>query len=159
MTLETRQNNREAFGLTRNVMTATNVEKLVEHSWHHLSVEKVARLLDTDLEIGLSSEVSAQRREILGPNQLTAQKQQSAWLRFFQQLNQLLIYILLASGIVTAFLKEWIDSGLTLPGLKAWGFFVRRANLLRQDFSRQSRGRISQSVRVFDPSSGMPYRT
>ena len=36
MTLETRRNNREAFGLTRNVMTATNVEKLVEKSWHHL---------------------------------------------------------------------------------------------------------------------------
>jgi Ca2+-transporting ATPase len=112
MTLETRRNNREAFGLTTNVMTATNVEKLVEHSWHHLSVEKVARLLETDLEIGLSSDVSAQRREILGPNQLTAQKQQSPWLRFFQQLNQPLIYILLASGIVTAFLKEWIDSGV-----------------------------------------------
>ena len=112
MTLETRRNNREALGLTRNVMTATNVEKLVAHSWHHLSVEKVARLLETDLEIGLSSDVSAQRREILGPNQLTAQKQQSPWLRFFQQLNQPLIYILLASGIVTAFLKEWIDSGV-----------------------------------------------
>jgi Ca2+-transporting ATPase len=96
MTLETRRNNREALGLTRNVMTATNVEKLVEHSWHHLSVEKVARLLETDLEIGLSSDVSAQRREILGPNQLTPQKQQSAWLRFLQQLNQPLIYILLA---------------------------------------------------------------
>ena len=94
-------------------MTATNVEeKLVKHSWHHLSVEKVARLLETDLETGLSSHVSAQRREILGPNQLTPQKQQSAWLRFFQQLNQPLIYILLASGIVTAFLKEWIDSGV-----------------------------------------------
>jgi len=112
MTLETRRNNREALGLTRNVRTATNVEKLVEHSWHHLSVEKVARLLETDLEIGLSSDVSAQRREILGPNQLTAQKQKSVWLRFFQQLNQPLIYILLASGIVTAFLKEWIDSGV-----------------------------------------------
>jgi len=114
MTLETTQNNREALGLTRNVMTATNVEKLVEHSWHHLSVEKVARLLETDLETGLSSHVSAQRREILGPNQLTPQKQQSAWLRFFQQLNQPLIYILLAAGIVTAFLKEWIDSGVIL---------------------------------------------
>ena len=93
-------------------MTTTNVEKLVEQSWHHLSVEKVARLLETDLEIGLSSDESAQRREILGPNQLTPPKQQSAWLRFFQQLNQPLIYILLASGIVTAFLKEWIDSGV-----------------------------------------------
>ena len=105
MTLETRRNNREALGLTRNVMTATNVEKLVEHSWHHLSVEKVARLLETDLEIGLSSHVSAERREILGPNQLTPQKQKSVWLRFLQQLNQPLIYIVLAAGIVTAFLK------------------------------------------------------
>ncbi|MEG4572373.1 cation-transporting P-type ATPase [Microcoleus sp. N3A4] len=95
-------------------MTATNVEKLLEHSWHHLSVEKVARLLESDLEIGLSSDVAAERRDRLGPNQLTAQKPQSAWLRFLQQLNQPLIYILLAAGIVTAFLKEWIDSGVIL---------------------------------------------
>ncbi|MEG3927695.1 hypothetical protein [Microcoleus sp. D3_18a_C4] len=43
-------------------MTATNVEKLVEHSWHHLSVEKVARLLETDLEIGLSSELRSRKQ-------------------------------------------------------------------------------------------------
>jgi|JFJP01.1.fsa_nt_gi Protein involved in biosynthesis of mitomycin antibiotics/polyketide fumonisin len=35
---------------------------------------------------------------------------------------------------------------LTLPSLKAWGFFDLRANLLRQDFSNQSRGQFSQSV-------------
>jgi hypothetical protein len=62
MTLETRRNNREALGLTRNVMTATNVEKLVEHSWHHLSVEKVARLLETDLEKGRGAGCDSQKK-------------------------------------------------------------------------------------------------
>jgi len=33
---------------------------------------------------------------------------------------------------------------LTLPGYQAWGFFNRRANLLRQDFSSNSRGQFSR---------------
>ena len=32
---------------------------------------------------------------------------------------------------------------LTLPSLKAWGFFIHRPNLLIQDLSSMSRGRIS----------------
>jgi hypothetical protein len=32
---------------------------------------------------------------------------------------------------------------LTLPSLKAWGFFIHRPNLLMQDFSNMSSGRIS----------------
>jgi hypothetical protein len=41
---------------------------------------------------------------------------------------------------VGVLLASW-DAGLllTLPSLKAWGFFDLRASLLRQDFSNQSR--------------------
>ena len=58
---------------------------------------------------------------------------------------------------------------LTLPTNEFGGFFVLRLDGTRQDFSYHSRGRISRlrsmasgtshSVWIFDPSSGMPYRT
>lgn len=105
-------NNRATLGFERRVMTATDVEKLLEHQWHHLSTEEVAQILDSDFEIGLPSGEAAKRHKHLGPNQLTAKKRESAWLRFLQQFNQPLLYILLVAGVVTAFLQEWIDSGV-----------------------------------------------
>jgi len=33
-------------------------------------------------------------------------------MRFLQQFNQPLLYILLAAGVVTAFLQEWVESGV-----------------------------------------------
>lgn len=93
-------------------MTATAPEKLQEQQWHHLSHEQVVRLLKTNPEKGLSFTEAAERHERFGANELAAQKKQSAWLRFLQQFNQPLLYILLIAGLVTAFLKDWIDSGV-----------------------------------------------
>ena len=93
-------------------MTVTNVLESTGHLWHHLSIDDVARQLEANPEKGLSSEKVAERHDRFGPNQLTAQKKQSAWLRFLQQFNQPLLYILLVAGLVTAFLQEWIDSGV-----------------------------------------------
>jgi cation-transporting P-type ATPase F len=86
--------------------------KSTEQQWHHLSQEQVVHLLKTDSEQGLSFTEAAERHDRFGPNQLTAQKKQSAWLRFLQQFNQPLLYILLVAGLVTAFLQDWIDSGV-----------------------------------------------
>lgn len=86
--------------------------KSKEQQWHPLSAEQVVHLLKTDPEQGLSLTQAAERHDRFGPNQLTAQKKQSAWVRFFQQFNQPLLYILLVAGLITAFLKEWIDSGV-----------------------------------------------
>jgi cation-transporting P-type ATPase F len=93
-------------------MAVLDSVKSTEQQWHHLSQEQVVRLLKTDPEQGLSFTEAAERHDRFGPNQLTAQKKQSAWLRFLQQFNQPLLYILLVAGLVTAFLQEWIDSGV-----------------------------------------------
>ncbi|MEP0913890.1 cation-transporting P-type ATPase [Leptolyngbya sp. GB1-A1] len=92
------------------------VETLAKHptqdQWHHLSVKEVVQSLETDPDTGLSTQEAKERRDRFGANELTAQKSQSAWVRFLQQFNQPLLYILLAAGIVTAFLHEWIDAGV-----------------------------------------------
>ncbi|MBW4542415.1 MAG: cation-transporting P-type ATPase [Myxacorys chilensis ATA2-1-KO14] len=93
-------------------MVETLVKPSTKHQWHHLSIQEVVRFLETDSETGLSVQDADERHERFGANELTAQKRQSAWVRFLQQFNQPLLYILLAAGIVTAFLHEWIDAGV-----------------------------------------------
>ena len=93
-------------------MVITNIKKSTQQPWHHLSIDEVGHQLKADFEKGLSFKEVAERRDRFGFNQLTAQKKQSTWVRFFQQFNQPLLYILLVAGLITAFLKEWIDSGV-----------------------------------------------
>jgi Ca2+-transporting ATPase len=93
-------------------MVVTNAKESKRHLWHHLSIDDVTRQLAADSEKGLSSKEVVERHNRFGPNQLTAPKKQSAWLQFLQQFNQPLLYILLVAGLVTAFLQEWIDSGV-----------------------------------------------
>ncbi|HEY9762929.1 MAG TPA: cation-transporting P-type ATPase [Trichocoleus sp.] len=93
-------------------MVETLAKQPTHDQWHHLSAKEVVRAWETDPETGLSTQEAQKRRDSFGANELTAQKRQSAWVRFLQQFNQPLLYILLAAGIVTAFLHEWIDSGV-----------------------------------------------
>lgn len=93
-------------------MMVMESEKSTKPQWHQLSSQQVAHLLETDPQKGLSIPAAAERQDRWGPNRLTAPEKQSAWLRFLQQFKQPLLYILLAAGLVTAFLREWIDSGV-----------------------------------------------
>jgi len=92
-------------------MTATATNKLLEHQWHHLSTREVAQHLNSNLETGLTSNEVTERQNRFGPNQLTGKQGKSTWMRFLQQFNQPLLYILLAAGVVTALLQEWVESG------------------------------------------------
>ncbi|MBI5773052.1 MAG: cation-transporting P-type ATPase [Verrucomicrobia bacterium] len=80
--------------------------------WHYLDATEVVRLLDVDLTTGLAGGEVARRREKFGPNRISARRGPPAWLKFLQQFNQPLVYILLAASGVTAFLGEWVDSSV-----------------------------------------------
>ena len=70
---------------------------LTQTNWHELPAEETAGLLKSDPATGLAAgEVEARLRQF-GPNQMTAQKRLSEWMRFLLQFHQPLIYILLAS--------------------------------------------------------------
>lgn len=93
-------------------MVETLTKQSTQERWHHLSVKEVVQAWETDPKTGLSTQAAKERRDRFGANELTAQKRQSAWVRFLQQFNQPLLYILLAAGVVTASLREWIDAGV-----------------------------------------------
>ena len=78
--------------------------------WHHLPVEEVEDLLDTDIKQGMDKFDVKHRQEHFGPNLLTPRKGKSALARFLLQLNNPLVIILLAASGVTAILKDPTDA-------------------------------------------------
>jgi cation-transporting ATPase F len=79
-------------------------------SWHDLHARDALRLLDVDVSKGLATEEATRRRKTHGPNRISRRGQRPGWLAFLRQFHQPLVYILLAAGVVTAWLGERTDS-------------------------------------------------
>ena len=82
--------------------------------WHSLPAEEAARVLETDPERGLAEAEAEERLRRHGRNALPTGRQKSALTRFLLQFHQPLVYILLASGVITALMGEFVDSGVIL---------------------------------------------
>jgi cation-transporting ATPase F len=80
--------------------------------WHRLEAKQVVQLLQSDCQHGLAAAEIARRQSEYGLNLVTARGGTPAWLRFFRQFHQPLVYLLLGASAVTAFLHEWVDSGV-----------------------------------------------
>jgi Ca2+-transporting ATPase len=94
--------------------TKMQVIKQLGREWHHLPCEEVLEILGPDIDNGLDGFEVMHRRERFGDNILTQRKGRGPLLRFLLQFHQPLVYILLAASLVTAFLQEWVDSGVIL---------------------------------------------
>jgi Ca2+-transporting ATPase len=88
------------------------MDNLIGKHWHHLPTDEVVDLLGSDRGKGLDMFEIKHRLEYFGPNTLSARKGKGPFLRFLLQFHQPLIYILIASGVITAGLQEWVDSGV-----------------------------------------------
>ncbi|MBM3147283.1 MAG: HAD-IC family P-type ATPase, partial [Actinobacteria bacterium] len=86
-------------------------DPVAEH-WHHLSVAQAAELLEIDPEEGLDLFDVKRRRERYGANELSPRKGPGPLIRFLLQFNDPLLYILMAAGAVTLYLREWIDAAV-----------------------------------------------
>ncbi len=83
-----------------------------DNVWHSLSISGTLRRLRGNLQSGLSAEEVQKRQQKFGPNKLTTRSGPPAWLRFLSQFHQPLIYILIGAAVITALLREWVDSGV-----------------------------------------------
>ena len=83
------------------------------HSWHNLPVQEVLHMLAAD-QAGLSPDEAARRLVQFGPNRLPAAHKDGLPVRFARQFDNLLIYVLLVSAIITALLEHWVDCGVIL---------------------------------------------
>jgi magnesium-transporting ATPase (P-type) len=103
------------------------------HLWHAMSSEDALRAQRTDMQHGLDDAEALRRIEAFGRNALTPKKGKGPLLLFFSQFHQPLVYILIVAGTVTAFLHEWVDSGVIFGVvlLNAIIGFIQEANALR----------------------------
>jgi len=77
--------------------------------YHSETVATVFRKLSSSAN-GLSGQQAEERLKQYGPNRLTPQKKQNPLVMFLLQFRNILIYVLLAAGLVTALLGHWIDA-------------------------------------------------
>ncbi|WP_013323084.1 cation-translocating P-type ATPase [Gloeothece verrucosa] len=80
--------------------------------WHHLPISELLNLLETDSQQGLHPLEVENRQQRYGPNALTQKEGKSPVVIFLEQFNQPLIYILMAAGVITGLLREWVDMGV-----------------------------------------------
>jgi cation-transporting P-type ATPase F len=94
------------------------MEKLESKKWHSHSIQELNHYLETNLETGLTSTQVQQRQEHYGANELKSKSTKNPIIRFLEQFNQPLLYILLIAGAVKAFLGQWVNAwviwGVTL---------------------------------------------
>ena len=80
-------------------------------NWYQLSIKEILHKLETS-EKGLTDAESKQRLAQYGPNKFAEEERISKLKILLHQFTSPLIYILLIAGVVTIFLKEYIDSGV-----------------------------------------------
>ena len=69
---------------------------------YEASITEVAAALGTDLTVGLSGSVAAERLTEFGPNELETEARVSAWRRFVAQFSDALVILLIVAAFVSA---------------------------------------------------------
>jgi magnesium-transporting ATPase (P-type) len=87
-------------------------EKLTTPNWHAEHLQAISANLKVDPLCGLDEVEAAARLAKHGPNRPSLQPGPSLMARFMSQLTQPLILVLIASGTVTLFLREWVDASV-----------------------------------------------
>ena len=90
------------------------METLIGRHWHRLPADQVVELLDSDAQGGLKAFDVKHRLKHFGPNEVSAARRRHPFVQFLLQFHQPLVYILLAAGLITALLQEWVDSGVIM---------------------------------------------
>ena len=101
--------------------------------WHCLPTDTLLARFHVETSRGLSEAEVSERLDTVGPNRLTPRKGKGPFRLLLSQFHQPLVYILLLSAAVTAYLREWVDSSVIFGVVivNAVIGFVQEANALR----------------------------
>ncbi|MCK6375522.1 MAG: HAD-IC family P-type ATPase [Zoogloea sp.] len=80
--------------------------------WHARHHDEAFAALASSADTGLAESDAAERLTRHGPNRIDAKAGRGPLLRLALQFHQPLIYILIVSGAIAAFLGEWADAGV-----------------------------------------------
>jgi Ca2+-transporting ATPase len=89
-------------------------ETVQEQPWHALRTERVAEVLATDIQDGLSEEEAQRRLTAHGPNRLVEQAGSSPIKILLSQFSGFIIWILIGAALVSGIIGEWLDASAIL---------------------------------------------
>lgn len=84
---------------------------MADNDWHAMNTTRITAHFKVDPHQGLTEFDVAERLQRFGINRPSAQPERHPGTRFLAQFAQPLVLVLLAAGVVTAFLGEWVDTG------------------------------------------------
>ncbi|MEQ8466778.1 cation-translocating P-type ATPase [Coleofasciculus sp. E1-EBD-02] len=87
-----------------------NLENPQDNQWHSLAVAETLERVQLNRQQGLSQAEVQERKNKFGSNTIEAKGGKNPVLKFLEQFNQPLLYILILAGIVKAFLNEWTNA-------------------------------------------------
>jgi len=83
-------------------------------AWHSIAADEVLKLLDSSAQSGLASSDVSGRLEKFGHNRLPEAIKKGPLKRFLMQLNNILVYVLLAAAFVKLMVGVWLDAAIIL---------------------------------------------
>ncbi|MGL5206980.1 MAG: cation-translocating P-type ATPase [Acidaminococcaceae bacterium] len=82
--------------------------------WFSKEKDTVFKELDVNPETGLSAQEARERLEKYGINKLQGKGKKSLFMMFLEQLQDTLIYVLLAASVITVIIGEYADTAIIL---------------------------------------------
>ncbi|MBL8906830.1 MAG: cation-transporting P-type ATPase [Rhizobiales bacterium] len=90
-------------------LDAGSPSKTADLAWHSVPPQAALDALQTKID-GLSGHEARQRLRVYGPNRLPEGRRHGALIRFLRQFHNLLIYVLLAAGLLSAIFGHGTDA-------------------------------------------------
>ena len=125
-------------------------------AWHAIGAEEALRQLGSDAGRGLDPSEAARRLASYGPNRLPEGAKRGPLMRFLQQFDNILVYILLAAGFVKLMLGLWLDASIitgvvvinAILGFLQEGKAERALDSIRNMLSAEARVRRDGEIRI-----------
>jgi magnesium-transporting ATPase (P-type) len=83
-------------------------------AWHALTADEAVQRLKSNVTAGLDDAEVARRHEEYGLNLLPTARKRGPFMRFLQQFNNVLVYVLLAAGFIKLIMSLWLDASIIL---------------------------------------------
>jgi len=83
-------------------------------AWHALTADEAIQRLKTSVTTGLDDAEATRRQAEYGPNMLPTARKRGPFMRFLQQFNNVLVFVLLAAGFIKLMMNLWLDASIIL---------------------------------------------
>ena len=145
-----------------SMTTAIDTHSSESTAWHAITTDEVLRRLGSNKQSGLDTDEASRRLERYGRNQLPEGRKRGPFMRLLMQLNNILIYVLLAAGFVKLMLGLWLDAAIILGvvvinallGFIQEGKAEKTLDAIRHMLSAEARTLRGEEVRMV-PAEGL----